>query len=88
MFRLSAEAESEAAEHEAGDGVRIPRGRFWSASDGAGIKAETLRRAEKELGIKPQKYADGWLWQLPELVTTVSVEAAAEARIERDWELK
>jgi putative DNA primase/helicase len=38
---------------------------FKNALDGAGIKADTLRRAGKTLGIHPKQLADGWLWELP-----------------------
>jgi putative DNA primase/helicase len=78
------------------DGGVASKKLFKDALDGAGIAAGTLRRAGKALGIKPQKLADGWLWELPALnatASTVTPDADAEetteeeTKIVRDWEL-
>jgi putative DNA primase/helicase len=74
---------------------------FQDALQGAGIKADTLRRAGKALGIKPQQLADGWLWELPVPNATASTvgqkptqdpnaeeENEDEAHIERGFELQ
>jgi putative DNA primase/helicase len=69
------------------DGAVTAKKLFKDALDGAGIKADTVRAAGKALGIKPEKRAEGWLWELPVLnVTASAVEDDAE--IQRDWELK
>ena len=46
------------------------------------ISADTLRRAQKELGIKPRKrgIAGGWVWQLPE-TTAEDAEALSHRNV-------
>ena len=69
------------------DGGTYSRKLFKDALDAAGITANTLRRAAKALGIKPERLNDGWLWELPKLnATAVTVEEDAEA-VETEFEL-
>jgi hypothetical protein len=54
------------------DGAVTAKKLFKDALDGAGIKADTVRAAGKALGIKPEKRAEGWLWELPAMNATAS----------------
>ena len=43
----------------------MPADAIKEAAEANGIKERTLRRAMKELGIRPQKDDKHWVWELP-----------------------
>lgn len=43
----------------------VPATRVQSEAKAAGITLDAIRRAKKELGIKPRQTARVWLWELP-----------------------